>query len=180
MTAMTLNTEPGTASRGSHPPKRGDAHTIHPTGAASHVYVPSDEQIVKALVELARAAKSHRIIVAGSNYSEVFLELHQLGYVRVATTKTCRIPCTLYDVAVLAWREQSIKALATTLDWLVHFLRPGGVVVVWLEPHERMPSRQLRARLQRLGLRIESGTRCECGVSILARRLESTPTAESA
>jgi hypothetical protein len=180
MTAITLNTEPRTASRGSHTPEWGDARTIDAAGAASHVYIPSDGRIVKALVELARAAKSHRIIVAGSNCSEVFLELRQLGYSRVATTKTCRIPCTQHDVALLAWREHSIKALATTLDWLVHFLNPGGVLVVWLKPHERMPNRKLRAAMEGLGFRIEAGARCENGVAISARRLESTPAAKAA
>jgi hypothetical protein len=89
MTAITLNTVPRTASRACHTPERRDARTIHAARAASHVYIPSDERIVTGLVELARAAKSHGIIVAGSNCSEVFLELHQLGYLRVATTKTC-------------------------------------------------------------------------------------------
>jgi hypothetical protein len=178
MTAITLNTVPRTASRASHTPERRDARTIDAAGAASHVYIPSDERIVKGLVELARAAKSHRIIVAGSNSSKVFLELHQLGYLRVATTKTCRIPCIQYDVALLAWREHSIKALATTLDWLVHFLSPEGVLVVWLKPHERMPSRKLRAALQGMGFRIEAGAKCESGVTISARR--SAPAANAA
>ena len=79
MTAITLNTVPRVASRASHTPERRDARTIDAAGAASHVYTPSDERIVKGLVELARAAKSHRIIVAGSNSSEVLCELHHLG-----------------------------------------------------------------------------------------------------
>jgi len=152
-----------------------DARTIDAAGAAPHVYMRSDERIVKGLVELARAAKSHRIIVAGSNCSEFLLELHQLGYLRVATTKTCRIPCVQYDVALLAWREHSIKALATTLDWLVHFLSPEGVLVIWLKPHESMSSRKLRSALQGMRFRIEAGTKCERGVAISARR--STPAA---
>jgi hypothetical protein len=125
MTAIPFDTDPLAASRGFRTPKRGKAHVIDAT-AASHLCIPSDERIANALVELSRAAKSHRIIVAGSNCSEIFLELHHLGYSRLATTKSCRIPCTRYDVALLAWREHSIKALATTLDWLVHFLSPGG------------------------------------------------------
>jgi hypothetical protein len=175
MTAITFNTEPLPASRGFHIPKRGNAHAIDATATASHVCIPSDERIAKALLELSRAAKSHRIIVAGSNCSEIFLELRQLGYSRLATTKSCRIPCTQYDVALLAWREHSIKALATTLDWLVHFLSPGGVLVVWLKPHESMPGRKLRAALEGLGFGIEAGAKCEGGIAIAGRRLESAP-----
>jgi hypothetical protein len=33
--------------------------------------IPSDERIVDAMIQLARAAKSHRMIVAGSNSSEI-------------------------------------------------------------------------------------------------------------
>jgi hypothetical protein len=177
MTAITLNTVPRVASRASHPPERRDARTIDAAGAASHVYTPSDERIVKGLVELARAAKSRRIIVAGSNCTEVLCELRQLGYSRVANTKTCRIPCSQFDVALLAWHEHSIKALATTLDWFVHFLSPKGVLVVWLKPHECMPSRKLRVAFQGLGFRIEVAARCESGVAISARRLEMIPAA---
>jgi hypothetical protein len=38
--------------------------------------IPSIERIVDAMIQLARAAKSHRMIVADSNRAEVFLELH--------------------------------------------------------------------------------------------------------
>jgi hypothetical protein len=96
------------------------------------------------MIQLARAAKSDRMIVAGSNSSEILLELHRRGYARVTTTKTCRIPRGQHDVALVPWREHSIRALATTLDWLVHFLSAAGVLVVWVGSHERMPNRTLR------------------------------------
>ena len=142
--------------------------------------IPSDERIVDAMIQLARAAKSHRMIVAGSNSSEIFLELHRRGYARVTTTKTCRVPCGQHDVALVAWREHSIRALATTLDWLVHFVSAAGVLVIWVGPHERMPNRMLRLALEGLGFRIESGTCCENGVAVCARRLESNPVAKVA
>jgi hypothetical protein len=34
------------------------------------------------MIQLARAAKSHRMIAAGSNSAEIFLELHRRGYPR--------------------------------------------------------------------------------------------------
>jgi hypothetical protein len=49
MTAITLNTEPLTTSRGFRTPKRGDARAIDATATASHIYIPSNEQIVNAL-----------------------------------------------------------------------------------------------------------------------------------
>ena len=142
--------------------------------------IPSDERIVDAMIVLACAAKSHRMIVAGSNSSEVFQRLGRRGYSRVATTKTCRAPRGQNDVALITWREHSMRALATTLDWLVHFLSPSGVLVVWIGPHERMPHQALRLALETLGFRIEVGTCCENGLAISARRLESTAAAKAA
>jgi hypothetical protein len=139
-----------------------------------------DEKIVGAMIQLASAAKSHRMIVAGSNSSEISLELHRRGYLRVTTTRTCRTPCGQHDVALVAWREHSIRALETTLNWLVHFLSAGGVLVIWVGPNEPMPNRMLRLALGRLGFRIESGTCCENGVAVCARRLESKPVAKVA
>jgi hypothetical protein len=140
--------------------------------------ISSDERIVDAMIQLAGAAKSHRMIVAGSNSFEVFLELHRRGYPRVTTTKTCRVPCGQHDVALVACREHSIRALETTLDPLVPFLSDLGVLVIWVGPHQ--PHQALRLALERLGFRIESGTCCENGVVVSARRRESNAVAKIA
>jgi hypothetical protein len=142
--------------------------------------IPSDERIVDAMIQLARAAKSHRMIAAGSNSAEIFLELHRRGYPRVTTTRICLVPCGQYDVALVAWREQSIRTLETTLDRLVHYLSAAGVLVVWIGPHERVPDQALWLAFGRLGFRIESGTSCENGIAIAARRLDSVPAAKAA
>ena len=142
--------------------------------------IPSDERIVDAMIELARAATSNRIIVAGTNSAEIFLELHRRGYPRVTTTKICLAPCGQHEVALVAWREQSIKALETTLDRLVHYLTASGVLVFWIGPHERMANKLLGTALRRLGFRIELGTQCENGIAIAARRADSVPAAKAA
>lgn len=142
--------------------------------------IPSDERIVNAMIQLARAGMSQRMIIAGPNSAEVFLELHRRGYPRVTTTQSCRVPCGQHDVAVLAWRDYSIKALETTIDRLVHFLSAGGVLVAWIGSHERLANQALRRTLERLGFRIEAGTACENGVAISARRLASNPAAKVA
>jgi hypothetical protein len=142
--------------------------------------IPSDERIVDAMIQLARAAKSHRMIAAGSNSAEIFLELHRRGYPRVTTTRICLVPCGQYDVALVAWREQSIRTLETTLERLVHYLSAAGVLVVWIGPHERVPDQALWLAFGRLGFRIESGTSCENGIAIAARRLDSVPAAKAA
>src|SRR5450759_2290047 len=140
----------------------------------------SDERIVDAMIQLARVTKSHRVIVAGTNSAEALLKLRRRGYLRVTTTKICLVPGRQYDVALVAWREQSIKTLEMTLDRLVHYLSAAGVLVVWIGPHERMPDQALRLAFGRLGFRIESGTSCENGIAIAARRLDLKPAAKAA
>ena len=56
-------------------------------------FIPFDERIVDTMIGLACAAKSHRIILAGPNSFEMFLELHRRGYPRVTTTRISRAPC---------------------------------------------------------------------------------------
>jgi hypothetical protein len=142
--------------------------------------IPSDERIVDAMIQLARPAKLHRMIVAGSNSPEIFLELHRRGHLRVTTARLCDVPCGQFDVALVAWREHSTKALETTLANLVPFLSGAGVLAVWAGPHERMPNRTLRLAVEKLGFGIESATCCENGAAICARRLESSPVAKVA
>jgi hypothetical protein len=142
--------------------------------------MPSDERIVDTMVQLARATTTHRIIIAGNNSDGVFLELHRRGYAKITTTKGSRAPCGQHDVAFLASNRESIEELEAILDHLVYFLSASGVLVVWVGPHERMPDRKLRITLAKLGFRIESGTICENGVAIAARRLETNPVAKAA
>jgi hypothetical protein len=97
-------------------------------------------------------------------------ELHRRGYVRVATTANCGLPAGQYDVALVDWRERSIKALDTTLGWLLDFLTPAGGLAVWLDPQEPAANRKLRAMLEKHGLIIEAGTVREHGSAVLARR----------
>jgi hypothetical protein len=135
---------------------------------------------IETMTELARCSKLDRIILAGSDAPHRMFELHRRGYVRVATTANCGLPYGQYDVALVEWSLPSTKALAATLDWLVHFLGPEAVLVVVLDAREDIDHRKFRAMLAKLGFRVEAGTRCERGVAISARRLEVARQAEAA
>ena len=141
---------------------------------------PSSERIIEPLLGLARCSKSHRIIVAGSQRSKLMFELHRRGYSRVATTTTCGLPHGQYDVAFVDWRHHSIKALETTLDWLVHFLAPSGVLVAWLDAQERAGNRKLRAMLEEHGLVVVAGTVRDQGSAFAARRCDPCPLSKAA
>ena len=140
----------------------------------------SGEQIVETMIALARCSKLHRIVVAGSQGAHLMFELHRRGYNRVATTATCGLPRGQYDAAFVEWQLHSIKALETMLDWLVRFLAPTSVLVILLDSHERTGHRKLGSILERLGFRVEAGTRCEHGLAIAARRLDASQQAIAA
>jgi len=139
----------------------------------------SSERIIEPMLALARCSKHHRIIVAGSQRSELMFELHRRGYGRVATTTTCGLPDGQYDVALVDWRQHSIKALETTLDWLVHFLTPSGVLVAWLDPQDRAGNRKLRAILEEHGFVVEAGTVRDHGSAVAARRCDPYPLSKA-
>jgi DNA-binding transcriptional MocR family regulator len=128
------------------------------------------DRIIEPMLDLARCSNLNRIIVAGANSAALMFELHRRGCVRVATTGNCGLPAGQYDVALVDWRERSIKALDTTLDWLLDFLGPAGGLVVWVDPQEPAANRKLRAMLKKHGLIVEAGTVREHGSAVLAQR----------
>ena len=143
--------------------------------------IPSNERIVDAMIELARAATSNRIIVAGINSAEIFLELHRRGYPRVTTTKICLVPCGQHEVALVAWREsvdQSSRNDARPARALLDRLWRLGLL-------DRLhtnawPINCSASALRRLGFRIELGTQCQNGIAIAARRVDLVPAAKAA
>ena len=120
---------------------------------------PCGDFKIETLVQLARCSKLDRIILAGSRAPHRMFELHRRGFIRVATTACCGLPRGQYDVALIEWQLRRLKALAATLDWLVHFLGAEGVLVVALDTPECQDRGKLRPMLARLGFRIEAGTR---------------------
>jgi len=129
------------------------------------------------LIELARCARRDRIVVAGAKSRGLVFELNRNGYHRVATTANCGLPDGQFDAALVDWHDHSIKALATTLDWLVHFLTPAGVLAVRIDLRERGASRSLALLLEGLRFHIEAGTRRGDDIVVAARRRDRVQTA---
>jgi hypothetical protein len=137
----------------------------------------SSSFLVETMISLARSTEAHRVIVAGDYCSAMYFELHRRGYVRLGTMNTCRNPCGQFDIALLAARDQSKEEFVASLRWLVHFLHATGVIVIQLGPLGAATNEQLRQTLDRLGFRIESGTRCGEGIVVCARRFRFSPAA---
>ena len=148
-----------------------------PMTEASHH--PAGEGIVATMIQLAAAAKSHRIIVAGSHAFDMYLDLLHRGFSRIATTATCRVPCGQHDVALVAG-QHSVQALETLLVQIVPFLKTQAIVAVWVSADEHRRGMKLQLLLERLGFRIEAGTKCESGFVLAARRREWNQIAKAA
>lgn len=87
----------------------------------------------------------------------------------------------LYEAAnALLVRQRSIKAVDATLGWLVDYLSPAAVLVVWVDSQKPTGKQNLHSALERRGFRVEAGTVHEYGLAISARRLQATPMSKAA
>jgi hypothetical protein len=68
------------------------------------------------------------------------------------------------------------------LDWLVYFLSPRGVLVIWIDGASGAASarRNLRSLIERLGFRVETGKRCRKGFAVSASRVNAAQRAIAA
>ena len=107
-------------------------------------------------------------------------ELHDRGYNRVVTATCYSLRRGGYDVGLLDWRLQQIKAIEAKLSWLSPLLAPTSVLVVWLDASERAEHRKLESILAKLGFRVEAGTLCEQGIAIAAWRQNANQQAITA
>ena len=141
---------------------------------------PAGDRIIEPMIVLACCSKQDRIVVAGSKGVELMLELQRRGYARTAATANCGHPAGQYDVALVDWRRRTFKSLEVALDWLVDFLSPSGVLVVWVDPQKATANDALRLSLERRGFVIEGGTVHDCGCAVSARRRELNPVRKAA
>jgi hypothetical protein len=129
-----------------------------------------DEQILDTMVDLARAAKSHRIIVAGSEALDVYLGLLNRGFSHAATIAASRIPCGQHDVALLVGRH-STQALEALLVRILRFLDARATLAIWVDSEPQRGGR-VQLLLKRLGFRVEAGAKCGRGFVLSAKRHE--------
>jgi hypothetical protein len=133
-----------------------------------HSKILSD-RIIDTMVEVAGISRMHRVIVTGSDSLNVYLGMLRRGFYRVANTAICRTPCGQHDIAIVAG-QHSDAALATMLTRVMPFLTTAAVIVVWCQ--DRGSGAAAQRLLERVGFRIELGTRCEHGFVLAARRRE--------
>src|SRR3984957_12258006 len=127
------------------------------------------EQVVDTMIGLTRLSNLHRAIVAGSDSLEFYLALRRRGFIRVATTATCRIPRGQHPVGLITG-ENSLQAIEAALAQISPFLSASATIAVLIDSRETGFCLKIRARLEQMGFRIEAGVRCPQGLVISAYR----------
>jgi hypothetical protein len=132
----------------------------------------ASERIIETMIGLSRCSRSHRILLSGPDGLDRMFDLNRRGFNRVATTATCGLPRGQYDVALVEWRQHSIRALETTLNWLVHFLAPKSALVIWIDSDAVTDKLRLESTIERLGFDVDAITRSAHGLAMSARRVD--------
>jgi hypothetical protein len=127
------------------------------------------EQVVDTMIDLTRLSNLHRAIVAGQDSLELYLALRRRGFLRVATTATCRIPKRQHAVGLITG-QNSLNAIEAALAQIAQFLRPSAAIAVLIDSRESGLSLKIRNLLERMGFRIEAGVRCQQGLVLSAYR----------
>ena len=127
------------------------------------------EQFVDTMIELTRLSNLHRAIVAGSDSLELYLALRRHGFVRVATTATCRIPRRQHAVGLITGRN-SLAEIEAALAEISPFLSTSAAIAILIDSRESGFCLKVRNRLEQMGFRIEAGVRCQQGLVLSAYR----------
>jgi hypothetical protein len=146
----------------------------------SSLQVATGDRIIDPMIALAGFSTRQRILVAGSKSMELMLELHRRGYLLAAAAGNCGRPSGQYDVALVDWRRRTLHALEPTMNWLVDFLNPCAVLVVWVDAQKPAANESLRASVAKRGFVIVRNTVHECGCALLARRSQAYPVQQAA
>ncbi len=131
--------------------------------------VPNREQVVDTMIGLTRLSNLHRAIVAGSDSLELYLALRRRGFIRVATTATCRIPKQQHAVGLITGHN-SLAAIEAALTQISRFLSASAAIAVLINSRDSGLCLKIRSTLEQMGFRIEAGVRCQQGLVLSAYR----------
>jgi hypothetical protein len=131
--------------------------------------IANREQVVDTMIELTRLSHLQRTIVAGNDGMEFYLALRRRGFLRVATTATCRIPKGQHTVGLITG-QNSLQAIEAALAEISQFLSASAAIAVLIDSRETGLSLKIRSKLEQMGFRIEAGVRCQQGLVLSAYR----------
>jgi hypothetical protein len=139
----------------------------------------SSPHVVDLMLQLTRASTTHRVLAAGTDAFDLYLDLLDRGFARVATTTTCRVPCGQHDIALIAGHH-SVQAIGALLTRLMPYLGARAVIALPIDATENRLGGKVQLLLERLGFRVEAGSRYEDGFVLSARRREWIDLAQAA
>jgi hypothetical protein len=84
--------------------------------------VPTGDRIIDPMVAFAGCSMQDRILVTGAKSMELMTELHRRGHLLTAAAGNCGRQAGQYDVALVNWRQRTLNALDTMIEWLDDFL----------------------------------------------------------
>jgi len=131
--------------------------------------VPNREQVVDTMIDLTRLSPLHRAIVAGSDSLALYLALRRRGFIRAATTATCRVAKAQHAVGLITG-QNSRQAIEAALAEISPFLCASATIAVLIDSRESGLCLRIRNRLEQMGFRIEAGVRCQQGLVLSAYR----------
>jgi hypothetical protein len=123
---------------------------------------PNREQVVDTMIGLTRLTNLHRAIVAGRDSLEFYLALRRRGFIRVATTETCRIPRGQHSVGLITG-ENSLQAIEAALAQISQFLSTSAAIAVLIDSRETGFCLKIRARLEQMGFSDRGGRQVPAG-----------------
>jgi hypothetical protein len=131
--------------------------------------VSKREQVLETMIGLTRLSNLHRAIVTGSDSLELYLALRRRGFIRVATTATCRIPRSQHAVGLITG-ENTFQGIEHALAQISQFLGASAAIAVLIDSRKSGLCLKIRPQLEQMGFRIEAGVRCQQGLVLSAYR----------
>src|SRR5260370_36507615 len=114
--------------------------------------VPNREQVIDTMIGLTRLSNLHRTIVAGNDSLELYLALRRRGFIRVATTATCRILKGQHSVGLITGHN-SLRAIEAALVEISQFLRTRAPIAVLIDSRDSAFCLKVPSALASSGLR---------------------------
>jgi hypothetical protein len=97
--------------------------------------VAEGEQIVDTMIDLTRLSKLHRAIIAGDDSMELYNSLRRRGFIRVATTTTCRVPKGQHSVGLIIG-QNTLRVTEAALARIKQYLSGHATIAILVDNRE--------------------------------------------
>jgi hypothetical protein len=139
---------------------------------AQSCVTPGVGQILDTMISLTRLTLLHRVIVAGGDSMALYLGLRQRGFLRTTTPALCRYKRTQHAIGFIAGRDIASQdagaCIERDLERISPFMTVNAGLALLVGSGEN--GLKIRAKLEKLGFRIDAGVRCSQGLVLSASR----------